>query len=170
MLLSGKSLKHDFIRFVSATMVSQVVFSLYSMVDGLMVSIGVNEYAMSAVNLAIPFTNALFSIAVLFAVGSSTLIAIFIAQKKRHEADTLFSQNFATLLILGAVATALVLLFWSRLRTFSAQTRSHLTMSSSIFSASRRSACATLCPTISKCSSRQTAIRATRSSRSSAGA
>ena len=70
MLLSGKSLKHDFIRFVSATMASQVVFSLYSMVDGLMVSIGVNEYAMSAVNLAIPFTNALFSIAVLFAVGS----------------------------------------------------------------------------------------------------
>ena len=35
MLLSGKSLKHDFIRFVSATMASQVVFSLYSMVDGL---------------------------------------------------------------------------------------------------------------------------------------
>lgn len=64
MLLSGKSLKHDFIRFASATMASQVVFSLYSMVDGLMVSIGVNEYAMSAVNLAIPFTNALFSIAV----------------------------------------------------------------------------------------------------------
>ena len=92
MLLSGKSLKHDFIRFVSATMASQVVFSLYSMVDGLMVSIGVNEYAMSAVNLAIPFTNALFSIAVLFAVGSSTLIAIFIAQEKRREANALFSE------------------------------------------------------------------------------
>ena len=92
-------------------MASQVVFSLYSMVDGLMVSIGVNEYAMSAVNLAIPFTNALFSIAVLFAVGSSTLIAIFIAQEKRHEADTLFSQNFVTLLVIGAIITALVLLF-----------------------------------------------------------
>ena len=111
MLVSGKSLKHDFIRFASATMASQMVFSLYSMVDGLMVSIGVNEYAMSAVNLAIPFTNALFSIAVLFAVGSSTLIAIFLAQDKRHEADTLFSQNFVTLLVLGALATALVLLF-----------------------------------------------------------
>ena len=92
-------------------MASQVVFSLYSMVDGLMVSLGVNEYAMSAVNLAIPFTNALFSIAVLFAVGSSTLIAIFIAQEKRHEADTLFSQNFVTLLVIGAIITALVLLF-----------------------------------------------------------
>ena len=111
MLLSGKSLKHDFVRFASATMVSQLVFSLYSMVDGLMVSLGVNEYAMSAVNLAIPFTNALFSIAVLFAVGSSTLIAIYLAQDKRHEADTLFSQNFVTLLVIGALITALVLLF-----------------------------------------------------------
>ena len=109
MLFSGKSLKHDFIRFASATMASQVVFSLYSMVDGLMVAIGVNEYAMSAVNLALPFTNALFSIAVLFAVGSSTLIAIYLAQEKRREADTLFSQNFVTLLIIGAIVTALVL-------------------------------------------------------------
>ena len=110
-MLSGKSLKHDFIRFASATMVSQMVFSLYSMVDGLMVSVGVNEYAMSAVNLAIPFTNALFSIAVLFAVGSSTLVAIYLAQERRHEANTLFSQNFVTLLVLGAVITALALLF-----------------------------------------------------------
>lgn len=47
----------------------------------------------------------------LFAVGSSTLIAIFIAQEKRREANALFSQNFATLLTLGAVITALVLLF-----------------------------------------------------------
>lgn len=84
-------------------MTSLMVFSLYSMVDGLMVSIGVNEYAMSAVNLSLPFTNALFSIAILFAVGSSTLIAIYLAQGKRHEADVLFSQNFVTLLVLGAV-------------------------------------------------------------------
>lgn len=111
MLLSGKSLKHDFARFASASVASQLVFSLYSMVDGLMVSIGVNEYAMSAVNLALPFTNALFSLAILFAVGSSTLIAIFIAQDKRHEADVLFSQNFVTLLVLGTLASVLVFVF-----------------------------------------------------------
>ena len=92
-------------------MASLMVFSLYSMVDGLMVSIGVNEYAMSAVNLSLPFPNALFSIAVLFGVGSSTLIAIYIAQDKRHEADTLFSQNFSTLLVIGVLATTLVFVF-----------------------------------------------------------
>ena len=53
---------------------------LQHMVDGLMVSLGVNEYAMSAVNLAIPFTNALFSIAALFAVGSSTLCFVKLAR------------------------------------------------------------------------------------------
>ena len=111
MLLSGKSLKHDFVRFVSATVASLMLFSLYSMVDGLMVSLGVNEYAMSAVNLSLPFTNALFSIAVMCAVGSSTLIAIYIAQDKRHEADALFSQNFATLLVIGVLATTLVFVF-----------------------------------------------------------
>ena len=106
--LAGKSLRSDFTRFVTATTASLMVFSLYSMVDGLMVARGVGEYAMSAVNLAIPFTNALFSLAILFAVGTSTIIAICLAQEKREEADRLFSQNLVLLLGIGLVITVLV--------------------------------------------------------------
>lgn len=111
MQLAGKNLLASFLRFVSATAASLMVFSLYSMVDGLMVARGVGEYAMSAVNLALPFTNALFSIAVMFAVGTSTVIAICLAQKQRQEADALFSQNLTVLLCLGVLITALVFLF-----------------------------------------------------------
>ena len=111
MQLEGKSLRSDFARFVTATAASLMVFSLYSMVDGLMVSHGVGEYAMSAVNLAIPFTNALFSLAILFAVGTSTIIAIFLAQNKRKEADALFSQNLALLLGIGVTISVLVFVF-----------------------------------------------------------
>ena len=103
-------MRSDFFRYVSATIASLLVFSLYSMVDGLLVSWGVGEYAMSAVNLAIPFTNALFSIAVMFAVGTSTLIAILLAQKKQEQTNTLFTQNLAVLLVIGAVITAAALL------------------------------------------------------------
>ena len=110
MQLEGKSLRSDFIRFVTATSASLMVFSLYSMVDGLLVSLGVNEYAMSAVNLAIPFTNALFSLAVMFAVGTSTIIAIHLAQGKKDEADNLFSQNFALLVSVGIAISVAVLL------------------------------------------------------------
>ena len=88
-----------------------MVFSLYSMVDGLLVSLGVNEYAMSAVNLAIPFTNALFSLAVMFAVGSSTIIAIHLAQGRKEEADGLFSQNFFLLLGVGLLISVAVFAF-----------------------------------------------------------
>ena len=111
MQLEGKSLRSDFIRFVTASAASLMVFSLYSMVDGLLVSLGVNEYAMSAVNLAIPYTNALFSLAVMFAVGSSTIIAIFLAQNRKAEADGLFSQNFFLLLGVGVLISVVVLVF-----------------------------------------------------------
>ena len=111
MKLTGKSLRSDFARFVSATTASLMVFCLYSVVDGLMVARGVGEYAMSAVNLALPFTNLLFAIAVMFAVGSSTIIAIFMAQKKKREADELLSQNLTVLIIMGVVITAAVLIF-----------------------------------------------------------
>ena len=111
MQLEGKSLRSDFVRFVTASAASLMVFSLYSMVDGLLVSLGVNEYAMSAVNLAIPYTNALFSLAVMFAVGSSTIIAIFLAQNRKAEADGLFSQNFFLLLGVGVLISVVVLVF-----------------------------------------------------------
>ena len=107
--LTGKSLRSDFARFVSATTASLMVFCLYSVVDGLMVARGVGEYAMSAVNLALPFTNLLFAVAVMFAVGSSTIIAIFMAQKKKREADELLSQNLTVLIIMGVVITAVLI-------------------------------------------------------------
>ena len=59
-----RSLLAQFLRFSSATVASLMVFSLYSIVDGLFVAKGVGDYAMAAVNLAVPFTNVMFSIAV----------------------------------------------------------------------------------------------------------
>ena len=81
-MLSERSLLSNFIRFSTATIASLMVFSLYSIVDGLFVARGVGEYAMSAVNLAVPFMNAMFSIALLFAVGTSTIIAIYLGEGK----------------------------------------------------------------------------------------
>lgn len=125
-----KSLLTDFLRYVFATTTSLLVFSLYSMVDGLMVARGVGKYGMSAVNLAIPFTNALFSIGVLFAVGTSTVTAICLAQNKRQEANALFSQNLAVLTVIGLLITVLVSAFMEpfvQLLGADAMTRAHVT-------------------------------------------
>ena len=110
-MLSERSLLSNFIRFSSATIASLMVFSLYSIVDGLFVARGVGEYAMSAVNLAVPFMNAMFSIALLFAVGTSTIIAIYLGEGKGENANSLFTQNAVLLLVLGVALSVLVIVF-----------------------------------------------------------
>lgn len=109
-MLENQNLRSQYAHFALATVASLLVFSLYSMVDGFFVSWGVNEYAMSGVNLAVPYTNVLFSIAVLFAVGTSTIIAIYLGEQKVEQANRLFSQNIAVLCIISAVVTAVVML------------------------------------------------------------
>lgn len=106
-----RSLLAQFLRFSSATVASLMVFSLYSIVDGLFVAKGVGDYAMAAVNLAVPFTNVMFSIAVTFAVGTSTILSIYLGQGNREHANRLFSQNLVLLVIIGLTITALVLVF-----------------------------------------------------------
>ena len=106
-----QSLHKQFFRFSTATVASLMVFSLYSIVDGLFVARGVGEYAMSAVNLSVPFINLLFSIAVIFAVGTSTIIAYLLGQKNAQSANKLFSQNLVTLTVIGVTISVLVLVF-----------------------------------------------------------
>ena len=106
-----QSLRKQFFRFSTATVASLMVFSLYSIVDGLFVARGVGEYAMSAVNLSVPFINLLFSIAVIFAVGTSTIIAYLLGQKNAQSANKLFSQNLVTLAVIGITISLRVLVF-----------------------------------------------------------
>ena len=110
-MLNERSLLSQFLHFVAATVASLMVFSLYSIVDGLMVAKGVGEYAMAAVNLAVPFTNVLFSIGVIFAVGTSTIIAIYLGQNQGERANSLFSQNIVLLTCIGLTITVLVFVF-----------------------------------------------------------
>ena len=110
-MLNERSLSSQFLHFVAATVASLMVFSLYSIVDGLMVAKGVGEYAMAAVNLAVPFTNVLFSIGVIFAVGTSTIIAIYLGQNQGEKANSLFSQNIVLLTCIGLTISVLVFVF-----------------------------------------------------------
>lgn len=109
--LESGSLKRDFSRFVVPTILSLLVFSLYSTIDGIFVSKGVGELAMSAVNLCLPFTNFLFSIAVIFAVGTSTIIANRLGHGDKDSASSLFTQNLLVLTVIGIGITALVFAF-----------------------------------------------------------
>ena len=82
MKLEGKSLLHDFFRFIIPSLVAQWVYALYPMIEGMFVARGVSELALSGVNIAMPFVTFLFSVALLFSVGSSTIIAMLLGEKE----------------------------------------------------------------------------------------
>ena len=52
-------LTKQFFRFTFPTILSMLVFSLYTMIDGMFVAKGVGEKAMAAVNLSSPFNAAM---------------------------------------------------------------------------------------------------------------
>lgn len=105
MQLEGKSLKHDFFKFILPAVASQWVFALYTMVDGMFVARGVSETALAAVNIASPFVTGMFALSLTFAVGTSTIVALFFGQKKIKEAREVFSQNMTVLTAVSLLIT-----------------------------------------------------------------
>lgn len=118
MKLEGKSLKSDFLRFIIPSIIAQWVFSLYTMVDGIFVARGVSEVALTAVNISMPFTTGLFSVSILFAVGNSTIVAIFLGQGEKQKANEVFTQNVVLLCILSVLITILVMIFLDPFASF----------------------------------------------------
>lgn len=110
MRLEGTSLKKDFMRFIVPSVAAQWVFTLYTMVDGIFVARGVSETALTAVNIAMPYTMALFSVSILFAVGTSTVTAILLGEKNGKRANEVFTQNIVLLAIFSVIITILVML------------------------------------------------------------
>lgn len=109
--LENGSLLKNFIRFILPSIIAQIVFSLYSMVDGIFVARGVSPDALAAVNVTAPFPICLFSIALMFAVGNSTIVAIKLGQGRREEANEIFTQNIVVLCVISIAVTFLVLIF-----------------------------------------------------------
>ena len=105
----GMSLKKNFWRFIWPSVIAQWIFALYTMVDGMFVARGVSEVALSAVNIASPFVNFLFSVSILFAVGASTIVAIYLGQGNHEDANQVYTQNMIVLSVLSFLIMGVVI-------------------------------------------------------------
>ena len=110
MNLDGKSLKGNFIRYIIPSILAQWVYSLYSMVDGMFVAKGVNEIALTAVNLSYPFVAFLFALSLLFAVGASTIVSILLGENHHQRACEVFTQNIVLQVIFSLVIAGFVMM------------------------------------------------------------
>lgn len=104
-----QSLTRTFFKFVIPSVLSQWVYALYTMVDGIFVAKGVGPDALTAVNLSTPFLQLLFALSLLFAAGTSTVAAIFMGEGQKRRASEVFTQNVAVQILLSGVIIACTL-------------------------------------------------------------
>lgn len=104
------NLAAKFFKFTIPSIVSMWIFSLYTIVDGIFVAHGVGSHALGAVNLAMPFVSLVFTIAILLATGTSTVLSLALGQGNKDEARNYFNQNLAVVIAISLILTAAVLL------------------------------------------------------------
>lgn len=100
-----------FFRFVIPSIVSMWIFSLYTIVDGLFVARGVGEQALAAVNLSMPLISLLFSLGVLLASGTATVLSICLGQRDLERARNIFNQNLVVVVAVSLLFTGILTLF-----------------------------------------------------------
>ena len=102
--------KRQFLKFVIPSVVSMLVFNLYTMVDGIYVARFVGEHALSAVNISMPYINFIFAFSILFSVGTSTVVAIYRGENRLDKANQVFTINTFVLAISAVLITFLAYL------------------------------------------------------------
>ena len=107
-----------FFKFVLPSIVSMWIFALYTMVDGMFVAWGVGESALASVNLSMPYVILIFTIGLLMATGTSTLISISLGKKEEEKASQLFSMNLVALTVLSVAVTVISLIFLEPIALF----------------------------------------------------
>ncbi len=103
------------LKFTLPSMVMMVFMSTYSIIDGVFVSRLVGEDALAAVNLVMPLLGIVMAVGLMFATGGNAIIAKLLGQGKQREAREFLTVLYIIGGVLGAILTAIVLIFPNQL-------------------------------------------------------
>ena len=98
------------LRFTFPSIVTMVIASLYSVVDGLFVSNLVGDMALSAVNIAFPIAMIIGAIGFMLGTGGSALVAKTLGEGDKELADRYFSMIIYTIIIVGGLLSVITVL------------------------------------------------------------
>lgn len=99
------------LRYALPTIIMMVFMSLYTMVDGMFVSRMISTSALSAVNIVFPLVSVVIAVGIMLATGASAIVAHKMGEGKPEEARADFTFIVVIGIVLGALITALGLVF-----------------------------------------------------------
>lgn len=93
------NLNRKFLHYLVPSVTAMWVFSIYTMIDGIFVGKFVGPTALASVNISMPFISFTFACALLFAVGASTIISIYLGKAQKKKADKTFTSTLVIITI-----------------------------------------------------------------------
>lgn len=99
------------LKFVFPSIVMMIFTSVYGVVDGIFVSNFVGKIPFAAVNLIMPFLMILGALGFMIGTGGSAIISKTLGEGDKEKANQYFSMLIYVIIVLGAVLTALGLIF-----------------------------------------------------------
>ena len=99
------------LKFVFPSIVMMIFTSVYGVVDGIFVSNFVGKIPFAAVNLIMPFLMILGALGFMIGTGGSAIISKTLGEGDKEKANQYFSMLVYVMIVLGAVLTALGLIF-----------------------------------------------------------
>ena len=106
------------LRFVLPSIIMMVFTSIYGVVDGLFVSNFAGKESFAAINLVMPFIMVLGGMGFMIGTGGTALVSKIMGQGDGERANRTFSMMIWVTVMLGAVLTALGLVFMEPMARF----------------------------------------------------
>lgn len=85
------TLLKSYLKYLIPTITTMILFSTYTMVDGIFVGQGVGAKGISAVNVVMPYITFTFAFSILISIGSLNLITYQLGKGDKERADEFFS-------------------------------------------------------------------------------
>lgn len=103
--MTKTNLFKTYLKYLLPTLATMVLFSTYTMIDGIFVGQGVGSHALSAVNIAMPYVALLFAVSMLISIGSSNIITYYLGRKDEHRANESFTIGLFLSLSISIILT-----------------------------------------------------------------
>ena len=110
-LLSDSFNLKKIVKFTMPSVIMMVVMSIYSVVDGLLVSNLLGDLALSAVNVVMPLVMIIGAVGVMLGSGGSALVAKTLGEGDKLKANKYFSMIIFSVIGIGIVLSTVCLIF-----------------------------------------------------------
>ena len=99
------------LEFSIPAIIAMIANALYNVIDSIFVGRGVGSLALTAVTIAFPIMIVLMAFSMLVGIGATALISLKLGQQQYDDAEKILGTAFATMILMGIIISAVLLIF-----------------------------------------------------------